>query len=340
MIKKKTIFLIFKILVSVSLLTYIILKINWNEALNNLRGADFFLLILAFSLNIVERVILTYKWNQLIKVRGVDVSFLKLFAINLIGGFWGLFIPSSIGSDVVKGYYLIKNNGEKSVSVSSIFVDRLLGLFSLLLFSVVSIIVAGDLISKIDIKFYVLALFVIVIISFYLFQKEGTARILEGILKKIKHHKLAELFIKLHSSILEYKKYPGTLASTFFLTILAHATHVLIFYIVALAFNISVPIIYFFLFIPIITLIIMIPISIGGLGVGESVFIAFFSLVGISMSNCVIMAFTNSIINILFTLSGGIVFLFYKNVTKEKILLPDETVENTPLRSTKLVMKD
>src|SRR3989339_49832 len=337
MIKKKTIFLIFKIFVSISLLTYIILKIDWNEAFNNLEGANYYLLVMAFSLNIVERLILTYKWNQLIRIRGIDISFFRLFSINLIGGFWGLFLPSSLGTDVVRGYYLVKNNGEKSVSVSSIFVDRILGLFSLLLCSVVAVIIGGDLISKVDIKFYVLALFAVGIFSFYLFQKEGTARILEKILKKIKHHKLAELFIKLHTSILEYKKHPGTLLSSFFLTVLAHATHVLIFYIVALAFNISVPLIYFFLFIPIITLIIMIPISIGGLGVGEGVFITFFSLVGISMSDCVVMAFTNSIINILFTLSGGIVFLFFKNLSKQEILPSKQELKKPDLEPTELL---
>lgn len=317
--KKNKIFLgLIKTVVSISLLLFILININWNEVSRNLKGANYYLLFVTLLLFIIERSEITYKWNLLIRARGINISFIRLFLINLIGSFWGLFIPSSLGTDVARGYYLAKNNAEKSISVSSVFVDRILGTFSVVLFALVSIIIAGDLFSKINIKIYVFLFSAILIVVFYLFQKEGTAKVLVRILTKIRYKKLGEIFIKLHKSILEYKKYPKTLMFSFFFTILAHITRVLIYYFVALSFNISVPLIYFFLFIPLITLIIMIPISIGGLGVGEGAFVAFFSFAGISLSNCIIMAFSNSIINTLFTLSGGIVYLFYKSSIKKE----------------------
>ena len=155
------------------------------------------------------------------------------------------------------------------------------------------------------------------------------AEVLVNFLNKIKYQKLAEIFGKLHESILEYKKYPKTLLVSFIFTLLAHVTRVVTYYFVALSFNIPVPFIYFFLFIPLITLIIMIPISIGGLGVGEGAFVAFFSLVGISLNDCIIMALTNSVINTLFTLSGGIVYLFYNNTGRDRVKSPKLTHENS-----------
>jgi hypothetical protein len=318
MIKKKSLVFFIKALISISLLTIIIINVDWNAAFKNLGNANFTLLAVAFLLTIVERSEVVYKWNLLIKARGIDVTFNRLFLINLIGSFWGLFIPSSLGTDIARGYYLAKNNAEKSVSVSSVFVDRILGTFSIALFALVSVTFAGDLIYKMNIKIYVYLFFIFLVAFFYLFQREEPAKFLVKNLEKIRYRKLAEIFSKLHISILEYKKYPKTILLSFFFTILAHVTRVMIFYFVALSFNISVPLIYFFLFVPLVTLIIMVPISIGGLGVGEGAFVAFFMLAGISFDNCLVMAFTNTIINTFFTLFGGVVYLFYNNPREER----------------------
>ena len=58
-------------------------------------------------------------------------------------------------------------------------------------------------------------------------------------------------------------------------------------------------------------LVLIFPISIGGLGVREGTFIAFFSLVGMSINDAVIITFTSTFIDTFNTLSGGIAYLFF-----------------------------
>ena len=171
MLKNKWIRIFIKSFISISLLIIIILNIDWKTVFKNLGNANFTLLGLACLLIVVERAAVVYKWNLLIRVRGVYISFSRLFLINLIGSFWGLFIPSSLGTDVARGYYLAKNNSEKSVSVSSVFVDRVLGTFSIALLALASIVIAGDLFSGFNIRLYVILFFVIVVGAFYLFQR-------------------------------------------------------------------------------------------------------------------------------------------------------------------------
>lgn len=316
-LKKKNVIFLIKVIISSSLLAFIINKINWHEVFINLKNASVSLLILVFILGLLERIELTYKWNILIKARGLVVSFWKLFSINLIGGFWGLFLPSSLGTDVVRGYYLIKNNSEKAISVSSVFVDRILGMFSLLLFAFFSVIFAQNLISEINITWYIISILIIVSSGFYFFQKESTAMAFKKLFKKIKINFIADNLVKLHSSILVYKNFPKAVLYSFFVTLFVQLTRVLMYYFLSLAYNVHVPIIYFFLFIPIIMLVIMIPVSIGGLGVREGTFVAFFSLVGMSVNDAVLISFTNSIINNLTTMIGGLVYLFYKPDNKK-----------------------
>ena len=86
-----------------------------------------------------------------------------------------------------------------------------------------------------------------------------------------------------------------------------------------MAFGVSVPIIYFFLFIPVIMLVLIFPISIGGLGVREGTFIAFFSLVGMSVNDAVIITFTSTFIDTLNTLFGGVAYLFFNSSETKRV---------------------
>ena len=322
MIKKKTISFLIKALVSISILIVILINIDWSTAVKNLGNANLLLLILVLSLNIVERLEITYKWNLLLKVRGLIVSFGRLFLINSIGSFLGLFLPSSLGTDVIRGYYLVRNNSEKSISISSVFVDCIFGMFSLLLLCLVSILFIGDILPNLHISLYVILLTIIIAITFYFFQKKETAIFLEKIFQKIKYKKLIENGIKLHTSILEYKRYPRTLIVSFLITLIVQLTRILIFYYTALAFNVSVPFVYFVLFIPIIMLVIMIPISIGGLGIREGTFVAFFTLMGMSLNDAVLISFTTTFIDTLNTLFfGGGGYLLYRVPVKDEIIL-------------------
>lgn len=323
--QRKILIFILKASISISLLTFLLVNIDWDTVLKSLKSANIFLIVTASLLNIIERFEMTYKWNLLIRVRNIIVKFGRLFWINSIGSFLGLFLPSSLGTDVVRGYYLVKNNSEKSVSLSSVFVDRVVGMFSLLLLGVISVFFAGELIEKFNIKFYVVAIFLLSIIVFYLFQRDESAKYFNKIFNRIKHKKIVENLLKLHTSILEYKKYPKTLLLSFLITLLVQVTRVLTYYFIALAFNIQISVIYFFLFVPIIMLIIMIPISIGGLGLREGTFVAFFTLVGMSMNDAVIISFINSFLDMLNTLIlGGGGYLFYKSPLKEQTILENK----------------
>ncbi len=320
MVKKNTLLHILKIVVSLLLLGYIASKIDWEQAFANLKKANYFLIIVVFFLILLERVELTYKWNLLLRARGVVISFGRLFWIYAISAFWGLFLPSSIGSDVVKGYYLIKDNSEKAASISSVLVDRILGVLTLLMLCVISLFIAGDLISNNSIKLYLFTISIFFLIGLFFFQKKETANLLHKLLSKFKFKSITEKIIKLHLSVLEYKGHPKTLIVTFIITFFVNITRVMIFYVISLAYNIPIPIIYFFIFIPILTVIVMIPISIGGLGVGEGAFITFFAMVGISINDSVVVALTNTLTNTIFTLVGGLALLFFKSADTKEVL--------------------
>lgn len=329
MLKKNALLHLIKAVVSVSLITIIIMNIDWHLFSANLSELNYFFLFLALFLTIIERVELTYKWNLLLGIRGIVVSFYRLLAINLIGSFLGLFIPSSLGTDLVRGYYLIQNNSEKTASISSVIVDRILGVLALFFLAALSVIFSSEKLPN-NISSFVILGFILLMIIIYFFQKRQSILLLNPFLKYIRFAKLTRIIVDLHYSILEYKKHPGTLLYSFLVTLLVQITRVLTFYFIALSFNVTVPIFYFFLFVPIVMLIMMLPVSIGGIGVGEGAFIAFFTVVGISLNHSILMAFTSSIFNTFFTLLGGIAYLFYKKPQKQELNLRNNAKVTAP----------
>lgn len=74
------------------------------------------------------------RWYLL--VRAVDLPFTKRNAVRLglVGYFYNSFLPGAIGGDLVKAYFLARDHpARRPVAVATVVIDRLLGLFGLVL---------------------------------------------------------------------------------------------------------------------------------------------------------------------------------------------------------------
>jgi uncharacterized protein (TIRG00374 family) len=78
------------------------------------------------------------RWYYL--VRAVDLPFTHRNALRLglVGYFYSQFLPGSIAGDFVKAYFIAKEQpGRKAAAVATVLVDRLFGLFGLLLLAAI-----------------------------------------------------------------------------------------------------------------------------------------------------------------------------------------------------------
>ena len=70
---------------------------------------------------------------------------------------------------------------------------------------------------------------------------------------------------------------------------------------------------WFFVFVPVITLISMIPISLNGMGLREYAFMSLFGAIGVAPASCIALGVLSSVVIILSSLPGGIVYIFFRN---------------------------
>lgn len=79
------------------------------------------------------------RWRQVLRVHGIELSFARATEISLVAHFFNSFLLGAAGGDLMKAYYAAReSHHKKAEAVGTVFVDRIIGLFALLVFSVVA----------------------------------------------------------------------------------------------------------------------------------------------------------------------------------------------------------
>lgn len=276
----------FRILFSISLLVLLFKEVNLKVLCNILFSMKINFFLLALLLIIVDRIIVSYRWKILLKVKGCEVSLLRILRIDLSSNFIGTFLPSSAGGDLIKAYSMSKHISNIRESASSILVDRIISTFALLLLGLVGTLMSQTL--KININYNLFLLILIIPIIFlmilFLFLNETIAGKISFYFKAKKNNKFLNKVEKLYMSLVDFKYHRIILIIIFILCLVVQSFRILSVYLYCLSLNINVPVIYFFIFIPIIYVLTLLPISINGIGVQEAAYVFFFSQINMEIS--------------------------------------------------------
>jgi uncharacterized protein (TIRG00374 family) len=239
-----------------------------------------------------------------------------LFCVYNIGTFWGVFLPSSLSTDVVRGYYLSQKTENVEMSAASVVVDRMMGLFSLLFCCLVSVVVYSSTFSQ-EVTRFVLVLTCGCALAASCALLQGGPDFLERRIPFFTRYAIGKNLIGMQRSFLSYRKYPLVMLISFFNSLILQVIRAITMYYTALAFQVDVELVTFFIIVPITVIVIMIPVSIGGLGVREGSFVSLFGLVGLGLNESFAIAGTNSVMVTIVGLMGGVFYLSFKHPKKQ-----------------------
>lgn len=132
------------------------------------------------------------------------------------------FFPSTVGGDSIKAYYSWKKGENKERVLTAVILDRFLGLLTLIIFAIISLLFSHDLSEKIPgITFWIiiLALGAVVISYFILMPPIDFAAVIErkeiGIISKI-----AGFIYKIDSEFSQFANKKAKLFYSFILSVL------------------------------------------------------------------------------------------------------------------------
>ncbi len=299
-----------RVLISLLLLAYVARQIDWRAGLSLMPRANLVLMALAVILLTLERIVSVLKWFLLLRARGGRISFGRLLIINYVGGFWGLILPSSVSADIVRGYYLARTSAGLALTVTSMFMDRVLSGLALLSLAALGGWLAGNRFGFVHHRAVIALGLGLAGLALALLTRPAVLGWLERVIAQRGGQRPLQQRLRAWLQFcLEYRRYRGLLARTFGLSILMQVIRVLVFYLVAEAFQVHIPMLYYLLFTPIITVLIMLPVAFGGIGIREGSFVAFFTLVGVGSADAFVISFTVSLLTILTTAVGGVIYL-------------------------------
>ena len=316
-----------QIVISIALLVVLIKWINLEQFLSSLENANYLFIIIAVILLPIDRLLMTYKWNLLLKEINISIPLLKAFKIYYIANFIGLFLPPTIGGDIVRATYVVKQKSSTSDVIASILVERLLGFLALFTFSIYSIIILITTVdnlylSSAEILLTAVTIVVLSSLAFILTFNSKISNFINNFLAKFSNKKFISKFAqKIQQLLISYQSYKAkkiVLLLFFFLTILEIFIAALINYLIAVGLHADVSLIYFTAFIPIMMIITRLPISLDGFGIKEGGTLYFLALVGVPEVLGFSVGFLSHILTLISVLPGGI--LYFLEQTKKKIV--------------------
>lgn len=298
---KKILSLFLRVGTSIILLIFLFRNVDKKSLYEVIKNADKTLLFLAFCIFFSGYALCLLRWEMLLKAVKIHLP-LKRIIISFSGGiFFSLFLPSTIGGDLMRSIDLAAHTKRPKEVVATVLLDRLSGYIGLVSLALLSILFGWRFIQDRSVLLSVAIITgVLIAVLLVLFN-----RFVYNKINKILHSpsagKIRESIKNLHQEIHYFRHHKKVIVNNLIFSAVIQATAPLTFFVLALALGLKIKLLYFFIFLPIISAITLLPISIGGLGLRDATTVFFFAKVGVVKN----LAFAMSLINFFFILICG-----------------------------------
>ena len=270
------------------------MKLNWID----------FLLI--FSVLILGILVASVRWNKVLKVLKMDVSYLESIKLLWIGLFFGQAMPSSVGGDLFKGYYLKQKGYTLKNTAIAVLLDRIFGLFALIVVVILLLPLLFSIISEPVARWSVVSIIpfaAIGISSLFLLERAPSFISALKLVKKMINF-IAECRILIFSK--------NTSFSLLLLSILIHVISIVSIIVISQSLFDQIPVVGLMLVMPLVILFMALPISIAGWGVREGVMVVGLSYVGVSSDTALAISLLYGFSLLLVSIPGLVFWLLRK----------------------------
>lgn len=286
------------VLASLFLFGKIDLSSSWQAALN----ADRWCILGAVGLFLFSVVLNAYRWKLLARAVGFNKPLLKLVQYCYVGQFFNLFLPSTVGGDFSRCYYLSKGTGNYASAFYSVLADRALGIAVLFLMASAGIIFGpggGGIPWQLKAPIFAGAFFVFAVLPFV---PALSRRILgpQNWVSRQFNDSPANVYWRNKQLMLV------CLSWSIALQILMVGIHVLVG--MALGLN-QVPFWYYFVFYPSVAVLGFITPSFNGIGIREWAYTYFLTMMGVDRAHALTYAIILLGLTTFMSLVGGLVYM-------------------------------
>ena len=297
-----------RIAVAGGLTAYILWKSHPRDVLTAASGADWRPVTIAVLLVFLDRALMAYRWIVLLYTlepsdRPPLPEILRVFFTST---FVGSFLPS-VGGDAVRAYGMARLDMRGEDAVASVFMDRMLGIASLLVMALVGLALARDLAGNWVILVSLAVAAGACAITLLLVFSRSAALVASRMLTRLPAA-MQQAGHRLLASIQRYAAHHAKLAGVLVCSIAVQALRILQAYYLGRGLGIDAPVTVYFAFLPLILLVMLLPVTINGLGTGQAAFVWFFARAGVTAAAAFALSVLFIGLGVVGNLPGGLLF--------------------------------
>jgi uncharacterized protein (TIRG00374 family) len=266
----------------------------------------YFIMVVAFFF--VGMIAVAYRLRFVIQIHDTKLSVAAAYYVNLIALFFNNVLPSSVGGEMMKAYYLYRNSKGNVFVFSAVVVDRLFGLVTMLLISISTIFFFDSAQGSHKIMGSIVMLAATTItLAIFIFNKK-----IVDLLCQVHIPLLPAIFIEkireIYRAMYEYRQHKGIFGTCIALTVVGQTTFIIVNYLLARSLAIDIPLAFFFFFVPILLLMGVAP-SVNGIGVREATFL-FYLTEFTTSEKALALSLLTTFFMILVGMISGIIYAF------------------------------
>ena len=318
---KPILILLLKLLVSVGLLGYFLARIHIERFLQTFATAKFSYIALALFVYLITQAISAVRWTALARPLGVKTPFKDMVRYYLIGMFFNLFAPGTVGGDVSRVYYLVRDENARSRGHSvttmhaamSVLVDRAIGMVVLVWLGAGALLLFPHYAVPHSAR---LATFLVA-----LGLLGGT--LITPLLRRLLPTDGHQLIVKLRLAFSAYHKHWRALVNAGVLSLAIHLIQAWMHVVMGQALDLNIPFSFALIVYPLVGTFAAIPISLNGLGLREGGYVVLLSVIGIGTEKGIAFGILLFLVVACDSLIGGVLYLFQQGVKPDEAALED-----------------
>ncbi len=307
---KPLLILLLKVLVSAGLLIYFFTRIHIERFIETFATADFSYVAVILIVYLISQFVGVVRWMILARPLGFKTPLKVLVDYYLIGMFFNLFAPGTVGGDVSRIYYLARE-GEQNVdkkwhgatmhAAVSVFIDRVIGMAVLVWLGALALLLFPQYAVPAAVRSVTYAL--------------AAGFILGGLLLPALRRVLPAdghpVIVKLRVALRSYRAQRQAVPQAILLSFVVHFIQAWIHMLLGRAIQIDIPYSFCLILYPLVGTFSALPVSLNGLGLREGGYLFLFQFIGVGSEKGVAFGLLLFVVIALDSLIGGLLFLLH-----------------------------
>jgi glycosyltransferase 2 family protein len=258
------------------------------------------------------------RWRVLLAARDFQLNRGRAAEISLVAHFFNSLMLGTVGGDVMKAYYAAREtHHRKTEAVVTVLVDRVIGLWAMLVFAAVMILPNWRLYQQPGLRTITAVMLLMMLGAsgfVFLAFRGGVSKRWSSARVWLRKLPKGEWLERLLDACRAYGQTPGALVKVFLISLLMNALYVAQFWILARGLNLSVSFLELCLIAPTVVCISAMPVSPSGIGVRENLFVQMLAIPAINVhaTSSLSLSLLGLAGSLFWSLVGGVVYMLFK----------------------------